>query len=36
MDCKFVKEIDLIAYTFNPDRSSIFYLVDRDARLRIL
>lgn len=26
----------MIAYTFNPDRSSIFYLADRDARLRIV
>lgn len=36
MDCKFIKELDVLAYTFNPDRTSIFYLVEKEFRLHLI
>ena len=36
MDCKFVKNLDLLAFAFNQDRSSIFYLVETQTTLKII
>lgn len=36
MDCKFVKNIDMLAFAFNQDRSSIFYLLETPLTLKIV